>query len=172
MASTADLDNIAKRRTPQAGNHANATGKGRQRTLAIEETFGPKPLLQALYLREKRAKACLLDPVDNELQLTAVFIDGQLAVQFDGITITRLESKERCLAAEDDGRKLRIAVLDSEVTVATSSGTPVRDLSFQRHPGKPVFNDAANVPHQAAHRPSLRKWGRTGLGGGSFSERG
>ncbi len=92
VPSPADLDDVPQRGPLQAGDDADAAGKRRQGALAIEETFTPERLFQALDLSKQRAQACLLHPLSDQLHLAAALVDGQLPMQLDGVAVARLKA--------------------------------------------------------------------------------
>ena len=111
VAATADLDDVAKSGTLQAGNDSDAVGERGKWALPIEEAFAAETLFEFLGSREESAKPCLLHGFGDELELAAGFVDGERAGDADGIAIFGTEAEEGGLAAEKDDGELGFGVL-------------------------------------------------------------
>ena len=78
----------------------------------------------------ERTSADGLEEFGDQLHLAALFVDGNLAAEQDVQAISRSKAQERGLFAEEDGRKLCVAVFEREVDVAGRRGAKVGDFAF------------------------------------------
>ena len=148
-------------------------GVGGQRPFAgrVEEAAGFEALLKLLKGDLQRAGSDRLEKFRHDLQLAALFIDGDFAAEQDVKTVGGLEAEERGLLAKEHGRKLRVSVFEGEVDVAGGRGAEVGDFAFD--PEVAVFafdvkahlaNEITDFPDAAADRGGSELEGEAELG--------
>lgn len=155
VPAAADFYDIAQGGALQAGDDADAAGKGGQWPFAVEEAFTAELLLQALDLGQKGAEAGLLHPFGDYLHLAAALVHRKLAVELDGVAIPGAKAEERGLAAEENGGELGAGILQGEIAMAAGSGAPVGNFAFNRNARVAVLHHAADLAHKPGDGPDL-----------------
>ena len=156
MPSAADLDDVLQCGSLQAGDHADAARKRRQRTLAFEEAFAAQSLLELAHRSQQGAEADLMHRLSDELHLPAAFVDAELAVQPDGVAILGLEAHQRGFAAEHHDGELRVAVFEREVAMPAGRWPPVGDLSFDGNMAVALLDERADLRDEVGDGPDAR----------------
>ena len=130
-------------------------GSDRNRLLArrIKQPFRLQFGLELLERDQQRARALGLKILGGNLQLAAIFINGDPPAQHHLHAIFGTKAQEPRLRPEHHHAYLRILVFQSEIKMPGIVRAEIRNLAF--HPGIAIFpfNMRADRRHQIAHRP-------------------
>ena len=112
MAAIHDIKEIADDSAGRRGNDADAVRECGERLFAgrIEEAAGFKALFELLEGDLQRSGADGLEEFGDQLHLAALLVYGNLAAEQNVQAISGAETQERRLLAEEDDRKLGVAV--------------------------------------------------------------
>jgi hypothetical protein len=119
------------------GDDADAVGEGRKWALArgVEEAFGEQAGFELFEGELECARAQRFEGFGDELELAALFIDGDAAAGEDCEAVLRAKAEElRAIAKEDHGQ-LRVAVLEGEIEMAGRGGAAVGYFTFDEDIG-------------------------------------
>lgn len=168
MAAVDDVDEVANDCACGRGNDADTMRECRKGFFCggIEEATRFEALPELLKGDLKRAGAYGLKEFGDELHLSALLVDGDLAANQNVEAVGGLEAKERGLLAEEYGGQLRIAVLDGEVDVAGWRWAKVGDFAFDPDVAVFALNVQSHFADQVADLPDVaRNGGGRGLEG-------
>ncbi len=109
---------VVEHRTGRRGDDADTSREGGERPLArrVEQTLGLEYLLQALELRMEDAGALRVDKIDDEVQITALLINGNASMGQHLLSV--LQRHAHVLALEERATNLARAVFQREVDMA------------------------------------------------------
>ena len=120
MPPSHDRDDVANHRAGGRCNDADALREGWQRAFAvsIEKPLSKQLGFELLEGQLKRPRAARLHGLGNQLKLAAALVDRDASTNQHSEAVGRAKAQQPCVAAEEDDRKLRLAILESEVDVS------------------------------------------------------
>ena len=127
----------------------------------IEEALGLKLALERLEPGLEFADAGALDPLDDDLELAAGFVDAGLGEDADFHAVLHHLRARPFACTEHAALDLRAIVLEREIPVAAGLFLQVRDLAFDPELAELDLQQVLHPPHQLGDGEGLR-------GGGGF----
>ena len=153
MAALQDVENVLNDGAARRGDDADAAGQGRKGLLALrgEESLGRQLCLELLEGDLHGPGAHRFHVFGEQLHFAARLVHGDAAAGDDLHAILRTKAQQARLGAKHHKAKLRVAVLQGEIDVATLGGAVVGDFSFDPDVGKTLLKMGADGGHQFAH---------------------
>jgi len=168
VAAIADVEEVADDGSGGRGDDADAMGEGGERPLAlrIEEALSLETSFELFEGDLERPCTDRLHELGDELHLTALFEDGYFAANEDVQAVFWTEAKQRCLATEENGGELGVAVFECEISVPGGGGAVVGDFALEPEIGVFALDGFADIAYEFADGPDAalgRDW--RGFGG-------
>jgi hypothetical protein len=150
-----DVEKVLDDSSGGRGNEADVDGEGREGTLAgfVKEAFGGELLLELFEGKAECAIAERRDGIDDELHLTARFVDADAATGEDLEPILQIETEELGTGAEHDAGELSVSVFEGEVEMAAGRGATVGDFAFDADVEEALFDVAGESGDELADGP-------------------
>jgi len=143
------------------GDDTDAVGEGRKWALArgVEEALSEQAGFELFEGELECARAKRFEGFGDELELAALFVDGDAAAREHREAILRAKAEELCAIAEEDDGQLRVAVLEGEIEMAGGGGAAVGDFTFDEDVWVIMLEAAADGGDEFGDGEDAAGWG-------------
>lgn len=146
-ASGEDIEHVLEGGTGGGGDDRDGGGHGGDGLFEVlgEEPFGGEFLFEGFELELEGACAGGEDAADDELVLTAGFVDGEVALELEGEAVVHGDEDLLGGVFEEDAGELSGGVFEGEVAVAAGLAAEVADFAFDPEIAESGFDGVAEA---------------------------